>query len=269
MAQLVGAAAALVLVRRQRAAKLVFNLAQLALTTSVAVIVFRAVAGQGDPFGVAGWIGAMLGAVAASLVGILLVTVAIAIAEGSLEPAEASARGGISIVSTIGVSNVVLIAIELARADRRALVLLVLPAAIGGRSDPRLREPGEAPRASRVPLRVDEGDAGSARVQPRGRPAARRGPAARPRRVRGDLPVPGGTQQGLRSTLGAQGEMNAHADIVSPADAQVLAALEAGPRRDPALRVAARRTRSTATSPHAGCRTGSSLRSAARTASSA
>src|SRR5262249_6046630 len=56
-AALFGVAAALVLVRRQRAAKLVFNLAQLALTTAVALVVFRTFVPLGDPFGPAGWAG--------------------------------------------------------------------------------------------------------------------------------------------------------------------------------------------------------------------
>src|SRR5262249_55185672 len=43
-AAIVGAAAGLVLVRRQRPTELAFNLAQLAITTAVALVVFRSVA---------------------------------------------------------------------------------------------------------------------------------------------------------------------------------------------------------------------------------
>ncbi len=50
-AVLVGAAGALVLVRRQRAAKLVFNLAHLTITTGIALIVFRSVSGLGTRSG--------------------------------------------------------------------------------------------------------------------------------------------------------------------------------------------------------------------------
>jgi len=129
-ATLVGAATALVFVRRQRAAKLVFNLAQLAVTTAVALIAFRAIAGLGNPFALAGWAGVMLGAVAASLTGIALVTAAIAIAEGSLDVRRLPLPVAMSFVSTIAISNVVLIAITLLRADRESLALLLLPATI-------------------------------------------------------------------------------------------------------------------------------------------
>ena len=229
VAQVVGSAAALVVVRRQRAAKLVFNLAQLSLTTSVAVIVFRTIAGQGDAFGVAGWTGAILGAVAASLVGILLVTVAIGIAEGSLEPRRLPLAAGISIVSTIGVSTVVLIAIELAREDRRALMLLVLPVAIGVAAIRAFAN--QAKRHDHLEFLYASMKA--TQGAPEFSLAVGQLLVAVRQLVRAEYAeiflCAVGSQQGLRSTLGAQGEMNAHADIVSPADAQVLAALGAGP----------------------------------------
>src|SRR5262249_49430819 len=85
-ATVVGVAAALVFVRRQRAAKLVFNRAQLALATAVGLLVFRSVAELGDPFGPVGWLAAMLAVLAASVTGIALVTLAIEVAEGSVDP---------------------------------------------------------------------------------------------------------------------------------------------------------------------------------------
>jgi diguanylate cyclase (GGDEF)-like protein len=129
-AALAGAVGALVLVRRQRAAKLVFNVAQLALTTAVAFVVFRAFVQTGDPFGPAGWGGVTLGVVAASLAGGILVTVAIAIAEGSIDPRKLPVPVAISVLSAVAVSNIALVAITLLRAERLSIVLLVLPAAI-------------------------------------------------------------------------------------------------------------------------------------------
>ncbi len=129
-ASLAGAAVALVVARRQRVEKLVFNLAQLALTTACAVIVFREVAGLGNPLGQAGWLAVILAATAASLAGILLVTGAIAIAQGSLDLRRMPVAAGISFVAALGISNLVLIAMVLAQAQGESIVLLVLPAAI-------------------------------------------------------------------------------------------------------------------------------------------
>ncbi len=129
-ASLAGAAVALIVARRQRVEKLVFNLAQLALTTACAVIVFREVSGLGNPLGQAGWVAVILAATAASLTGILLVTAAIAIAQGSLDLRQMPVAAGISFVAALGISNLVLIAMALAQADRGSIVLLILPAAI-------------------------------------------------------------------------------------------------------------------------------------------
>ncbi len=229
VAQLVGSAAALAVVRRQRAAKLVFNLAQLSLTTSVAVIVFRVVAGHGDAFGVAGWLGAIAAASAASIVGILLVAGAIGIAEGSLEPRRLPVAAGISIVSTVGVSTVVLIGIELAREDRRALVLLVLPVAIGIAAIRAFAN--QAKRHDHLEFLYESMKA--TQGAPEFSLAVGQLLVAVRQLVRAEYAeiflLAAGSQPGLRSTLGAQGEMNAHADVLSLADAQVLAALGAGP----------------------------------------
>ena len=128
VATLAGAAAALVLARRQRGAKLVFNLARLAITTAVALVVFRAVAATGDPFGPAGWAGVTLGAVAASLAGSVLVIVAMA--KRSPDGRRIPVPVATPLLSAVAISNTVLIAITLARAERASIVLLVLPAAI-------------------------------------------------------------------------------------------------------------------------------------------
>src|SRR5436305_1295953 len=60
LAQLVGAAFALVFHRRQPLLKLVFNLAAFSLEATLAAIVFRAVVRGADPLGPAGWSGAFL-----------------------------------------------------------------------------------------------------------------------------------------------------------------------------------------------------------------
>ena len=228
LAQLVGAAVALAFVRRQRAAKLFFNLAQLALTTSLAVLVFHAVVHLGHPFGTAGWIGVLLAAVTASLVGILLVTVAIALAERALTIRKLPGAAGISILATIGVSNLVLIAIELARSDGQSVVLLALPAAIGitafrafasqARRHEHLEFLYESMKATQGAPEFSLA-VGQLLITVR-------------QLVRAEYAeiflFPAASEPGLRSKLGGGGEMTAHPDAIGPADEQVLTALASG-----------------------------------------
>jgi diguanylate cyclase (GGDEF)-like protein len=228
LATLTGAAAALVFVRRQRGVKLVFNLGQLALTTSVAVIVFRSVAGLGGAFGPAGWTGVLLAAIAASLVGILLVTVAIAIAEGSLSLGKLPVTVGISLVSTIAMANFVLIAMELAQANVETIVLLALPAAIGvavlrafaaqARRHEHLEFLYESMRATQGAPEFSLA-VGQLLITAR-------------QLVRAEYAeiflFPAGLERGLRSILGPGGGTTAHPDSIPEADAQALELLEAG-----------------------------------------
>jgi len=228
VAALTGAAAALVAIRRQRAAKLVFNLAQITLTTCVAIIVFRLVERLGSPFGPAGWIAVLLATVAASLAGILLVTVAIGIAEGSLSLEKLPVTLVISLVSTIAMSNFVLIAIELVRADRATILLLVLPAGIcvavfrGIAAQARRHEHLEFLYES---MKATQGApefsiaVGQLLITVR-------------QLVRADYAeiflFPTGHERGLRSILGPAGATTDHPETVIPADAEALELLEAG-----------------------------------------
>ena len=130
VASLSGAAVALVVVRRQRTEKLVFNLAQLAVTTALALVVFRTVAGLGNPLGQAGWLAVLLAAIADSLAGILLVTGAIAVTQRSPDRRQILVAAAISFVAALVISNLVLIAMVLAHTERESIVLLVVPATV-------------------------------------------------------------------------------------------------------------------------------------------
>jgi diguanylate cyclase (GGDEF)-like protein len=90
-ARLVGAGLALVIGRRQRPVKLAFNLSQFMLSSVVALAVFRLPA-MGPPvdllsgpqvLGPAYWLGALLATWAEGLVGVVAVSVAMSLAEGS------------------------------------------------------------------------------------------------------------------------------------------------------------------------------------------
>src|SRR5713226_8464112 len=69
-AQLAGMGAALIFYRRQRPLKIVFNLAQSALGTTLAVVVFRAIVSGHDPFAPSGWLAGLGAASLAAAVGI-------------------------------------------------------------------------------------------------------------------------------------------------------------------------------------------------------
>ena len=60
----------------------------------------------------------------------MLVTIAIAIAERSLSLRQLPMTAGISLIATVGITNLVLIGIELAKSASGTIVLLVVPAAI-------------------------------------------------------------------------------------------------------------------------------------------
>lgn len=79
-AQLIGAAAALAVHRRQSALKLAFNLSHFALGTQLAILAFHAVA-PADPLGPAGWLGGLSAALISAGVGALAISAAVTLVE--------------------------------------------------------------------------------------------------------------------------------------------------------------------------------------------
>jgi diguanylate cyclase (GGDEF)-like protein len=127
--QLVGALAALVLHRRQRPIKVAFNLAQFGLTTCVAIVIFRSLA---EPAGRAGpneWVAALLAATAACGLGVLLVAVAIRLAQGATTLRSLARVSAISLVGTAVNASLALAAVKLVETDWSAALLLALPLA--------------------------------------------------------------------------------------------------------------------------------------------
>ena len=87
-ARLIGAGAALIISRRQRSAKLGFNLAQFLLCSVVTVGIVQAlVGGDGAAFGPRDWPAAFLATAAENAVGVLAVTAVISLAEGASQHA--------------------------------------------------------------------------------------------------------------------------------------------------------------------------------------
>ncbi len=193
------------------------------------MIVIHSVAGEGDPFGLAGWIGILLAAVSASVVGILLVTGAISTGEGGIDLRRRPVAAGISIVSAAGVSAVVLIAVELARSDPGSVALVAIPIAIAIAAFGAFA--AQAKRHERLELLYESLKA--TQGAPELSPAVGRLLVSVRQLVRAEYAeiflLPAGSQPALRSTLGSNGELKAQADTVSPADARALTALAGGP----------------------------------------
>ena len=123
----VGACAALVAVRRQRPLKVAFNAAQFALSSGVAVLVFRAVAGLGNVRGPVGWIAGAAGAAAFGLISVVLVTVTIALAAGGAPLREVPRTTAFGLLASLASASLAISAVEMLQADTRSVWLLVVP----------------------------------------------------------------------------------------------------------------------------------------------
>ena len=88
LAQVVGAAAALILIRRQPPLKVAFNLACMATQAGVAILVFRGIARLGSPLGLAGWTAAIAAMLAALLAADALINGAVRLSGGCLQRRE-------------------------------------------------------------------------------------------------------------------------------------------------------------------------------------
>jgi diguanylate cyclase (GGDEF)-like protein len=80
LALLLGTGAALALHRRQPPVKLAFNMANLAFSTSLGIILFRAILGTSDPLGPTGWTAAFAGAISADFASVVMITGVISLA---------------------------------------------------------------------------------------------------------------------------------------------------------------------------------------------
>jgi len=104
LAQVVGAAVALIVIRRQPPLKVAFNLACMALQAGVAILVFGWIAALGDPLGPAGWTAAIAAMLVALLAADVLINSAVRLSGGSMgrhEMAKVFALGaGATVVNT-------------------------------------------------------------------------------------------------------------------------------------------------------------------------
>ncbi len=128
-AQLVGMGTALVFYRRQRPLKIVFNLAQSALGTVLAVAVFRAIVDGRDPIQPTGWVGALAAASLAAATGVVLVAAAVTLAEERPALESVTTTAAVSFLGTLTAASLALTAATLAATRPAAVALLLLPTA--------------------------------------------------------------------------------------------------------------------------------------------
>jgi diguanylate cyclase (GGDEF)-like protein len=127
-AQLAGGSLALLAFRRQRPLKVAFNLAQFALSSCMALLIFRALTDVAGADGPLAWLAALAAAGAASVTGVGLVGVAIALSEGMKTLRELPKMLGIGFAGALAIGSLAIAAAELLQRDTWAVGLLLVPA---------------------------------------------------------------------------------------------------------------------------------------------
>jgi signal transduction histidine kinase len=127
LAQLTGAAVALVLLRRQRAIKVVFNLGHLCLEAALASIVFGAFVVGRDAAGPAGWIAALAACALSATIGGAFVQTAIAISQGRFASRTATRNVALALLFAACNTSLGLAAVQMIARDPRSAWLIVVP----------------------------------------------------------------------------------------------------------------------------------------------
>jgi diguanylate cyclase (GGDEF)-like protein len=123
--QVVGAGLALAIQRRQKPVKLAFNLAEQSLCTGVALLVFRSVAtGAGGRL----WLAALVAVAVTHLLGVVLVSAVIAVAERAWGVVKQLHHTlGLSLAGSLAVSCLALVGVTLEQSRPLGLLLLAFP----------------------------------------------------------------------------------------------------------------------------------------------
>ena len=186
VARLVGSALALFFNRRQRSVKLAFNLAQFSLASVVSVAIVHAVVSPDGTFGPAVWVAVLLVALVENVIGVLSVSTAISLAEGTAQYRRIPEMLKIGIVVSLTNASLALMAPHRPLGQPR-IGLAVRPAdghRGAGLSGLHLRAP--AAREHRAALRVDPDPPTQPAARYRDRLAARPRPQDVPGRRRRD-----------------------------------------------------------------------------------
>jgi diguanylate cyclase (GGDEF)-like protein len=126
-ARLVGSAVALVVNRRQRRVKLAFNLAQFGLTSVISVWIVHVIVTPGQAFGPSIWAAVLLVALVENLIGVLSVSTAISLAEGTPQYRRIPEMLKIGIVVSLTNASIALMGLTVLWANPESIWLFVLP----------------------------------------------------------------------------------------------------------------------------------------------
>jgi diguanylate cyclase (GGDEF)-like protein len=130
VATVVGPAVVLACTRGQSPVRLLFNLAQFALTAALATIVLHAIAPPPATIGPLVWGATFAAVLVSALTGAALVFSAISLAEGSIPPRRLAGMLGADLLVALANTSVALSAATIVAEDPRAAWLLIPPAAV-------------------------------------------------------------------------------------------------------------------------------------------
>jgi len=130
VAQILGAAVALTVHRHQPLHKLAFNLANLALSTGIAVLVFRTTLAGHSVTSPMGWGAVLAGATAGSVAGAILIALALAITRRGVTPLVAMRVVRDGVIGTVSITSFGLVAATVLWFQPLALLLLIVPLAV-------------------------------------------------------------------------------------------------------------------------------------------
>jgi PAS domain S-box-containing protein len=132
LAQLLGAAIALAVVRRQPLIKLVFNLTLFTLTTSLALIVFRAISPPTIDGLLVWWVASYAGTAVVILVSAPAIAAAISLSVGQFQPSALGAGLLVGLVAAAVNTSAALVAVVFLRTNPEDLWLVLAPAIVVG-----------------------------------------------------------------------------------------------------------------------------------------
>ena len=129
VARIVGSGVALVFNRRQRGVKLAFNLAQFGFASVISVALIHVTVSPGSGFGPGIWAAVLLVALVENVIGVLSVSTAISLAEGTAQYRRIPEMLKIGIVVSLTNASLALLALTVLWADPASIWLFALPIA--------------------------------------------------------------------------------------------------------------------------------------------
>ena len=127
VAQLLGAAVALLIVRQQRLLTASYNLAVFTLGTCLALLCFHGFLLFGEAYGPAGWAGAIFGAAAYAGAGLVLVTLRARMVSGRPLTAQPRMLAAAAAGGCLASASLAVCAMQLAQHDVRSLWVMIVP----------------------------------------------------------------------------------------------------------------------------------------------